>query len=102
MSRAPTKRANGPGVLMPTKPASQSEVDDWMLGALTVSMAQREFALSEELIRELMNQGVLRYKVRDLKGTRLIPRVDLARYVASLPTEQVQNRLAKKPRRGKA
>lgn len=68
-----------------TEPSAE-DVAVWLPGALTVRQARREFNLSAHELRALMADGTLRYRIRDLKGTRLIARIDLARYVASLPT----------------
>lgn len=72
-------------------PPSAEELAIWAQGSRTVRQAVKDTGLSRDDLFALMKDGTLRWRVKDLMGTRLIAWSDLVKYVASLPRE------AKKP-----
>jgi hypothetical protein len=84
------------------KPATASpsaeELALWAQGSRTVNQAVRETGLTRDDLFALMKAGAVRWKVKDLKGTRLIAWGDLVRFVASLPSAAPKKR--KPPRAG--
>lgn len=73
---------------VPRATPTSDDLAIWSQGARTVSQARREFNLSRQDLFTLMEDGVLRYCVKDLKRTRLIAYGDLVKYVASLYAAQ--------------
>jgi hypothetical protein len=68
-----------------TKPTA-AELAAWAQGSRTVKQARAESGLSRQELFALMASGAVRWKVKDLKGTRLLCWSDVVAYVASLPT----------------
>lgn len=77
---------------------SADDIAIWSLGSRTVRQAVAETGLSRDELFVLMKEGVLRWKAKDLNGTRIIAWSDLVRYIASLSTT-APARPPRKPRR---
>jgi hypothetical protein len=67
-----------------TKPTA-AELAAWSAGSRTVRQAVKETGLSRQVLFSLMRDGTIRYRVADLKRTRLLNWADVVRYLASLP-----------------
>ena len=88
----------------PTHEPTAEELAVWLPGSRTVTQASRESGLSEVKLFALMNEGVVRWRVKDERGTRLVAWGDVVRYVASLPSVSPQRSNLgdlTKPRKGK-
>jgi hypothetical protein len=77
-------------------PPSAEDLAIWAQGARTMKQAMQEFGLTYDTLLALIKDGTLRFRIRDLMGTYLIARVDLVKYVASLPQAPL-----KQPTRGR-
>lgn len=66
-------------------PPTAPPASPFLAGALSVRAAMAEFSLSRQRLWELMQSGVVAWRVLDRRGARLLSRSDLARYVESLP-----------------
>ena len=69
------------------EPAVPEDLADWLHGSRTLAQAQRDSGLSRQRLWALMDSGVVRFRVVDERGTRIVAWLDVVKYVASLPTE---------------
>jgi hypothetical protein len=67
-----------------TKPTA-AELAAWGQGSRTVRQTRETTGLSRQTLFALMRDGTIRYRVADLKKTRLLCWADVVRYLASLP-----------------
>jgi hypothetical protein len=86
-------------VIACTTTPSPEELALWAQGSRTVKQAVAQSGLSRNDLFALMKDGTVRFRIKNLNGTRIVLWCDVVRYVASLPTTPPKRHVPKRAAR---